>query len=327
VSDRDEVRELVRDLLSGDAAGSGWQGAWDRLAEAGLSLVGLPQEQGGSGGSVQDLAAVVEEVAAAGIATPLVENHVARWLLGAEASDDPSILTAAHNDDLHTVDGTVSGVLPAVEWVDVASRLVLAGRHLAACVWVRPSDLRVEVLPGPVAAAARPAEVTLESVAAEHGPPGPPSDQVLARFGLLRAAALTGAARATYSLTKDYVSTREQFGGPLVHLQPVATALAAMSVAVLQARTALEIALERPDDLAAASVARISAGRAATAVASTGHQLHGAMGVTQEYPLQRLTSLIWTGRDADRTEREWLRRAGEEVLADGENGLWHFGVG
>jgi acyl-CoA dehydrogenase len=326
VSGGDEVRELVRDLLSGDVAVKGWQAAWDRLAEAGLPLVGLPEEQGGSGGTLQDLAAVVEEVAAAGIATPLVENHVARWLLGAEVADDASILTAAHDDAIHVVAGTISGILPTVEWVDAATRLVLAGRRLSGCVWVRTSDLRVEELPGQVRDAGHPAVVTLEAAAAEDGPPGPSSDRVLARFGLLRAAALTGAARATYSLTKDYVSTREQFGAPLVHLQPVAAGIAAMSVAVLQARTALEIALERPTDLAAATVARIVAGRSASAVASTGHQLHGAMGVTQEYPLHRLTSLIWSGRDADLPERAWLRRAGEDVMAGGEEALWHFGT-
>lgn len=325
MSDRDEVRDLVRDLLADDATARGWPSAWDRLTEAGLPLVGLPEEQGGSGGSIHDLAAVVEEVAAAGIATPLIENHVARWLLGAEVSEDATILVAAHSDDLQVVEGRLDGVLPAVPWIDVATRLVLSGRRLERCVWVRPSDVRVEAFPGPIVGGGRPAEITLEGVAVEYGPPGPSSDQVLARFALLRAAALTGAARATYSLTKDYVSTREQFGGPLVNLPAVAAGIAAMSVAVLQACTALEIALERPDDLAAVTVARVSASRSASAVATAGHQLHGAMGVTQEYPLHRLTSMIWATRDADLPEREWLRRTGQQVLAGGEDALWHFG--
>jgi acyl-CoA dehydrogenase len=326
VSSSDEVRELVRDILSDDPAG-GWRPAWDRLSEAGLTLVGLREEQGGSGGTLHDLVAVVEEVAAAGVPTPLIENHTARWLLGPDAPDEGQILSAAHSNDLHVADGRLSGVVPQVRWVDSSTELVLTGPALPSAVRVRPADVSVQALPGRISATEQPAVVTLADLPLGDRRPATEAEDVVARLALLRAAALTGAARATYSLTKNYVTTREQFGAPLIRLQPVAAGIAAMSVAVLQARTALDLALERPDDVPTATVARVTAGRSASAVATIGHQLHGAMGVTQEYPLHRLTSLIWSWRDADLPEREWLGRTGELVLMGGEASLWEIGRG
>lgn len=61
---------------------------------------------------------------------------------------------------------------------------------------------------------------------------------------------------------------------------------------------------------------------AATYVARLAHQLHGAMGITAEYPLHRLTRRLWAWRDTETAEHEWARRLGAATIAGGESALW-----
>jgi acyl-CoA dehydrogenase len=144
--------------------------------------------------------------------------------------------------------------------------------------------------------------------------------QVRARLGLLRAAALTGAAEGAYLLTRDYVIARQQFGKPLIRIPAVATNLARMKTAVLQS----EVALARAGDeqLSSVAAARVLAGEAATETARLAHQLHGAMGITAEYPLQSYTRRLWAWRDADLDQRAWSVLLGRLAAAGGEAAVW-----
>jgi acyl-CoA dehydrogenase len=160
---------------------------------------------------------------------------------------------------------------------------------------------------------------------------GAPSGRAVAvRVGLLRAAALTGAVEGAYDLTRGYVSTREQFGAPLVRIPAVASNLAIMKAAVIQCDAALVRAVTgtagadsgADTGLAAVAAARIIAGRAATQAARIAHQLHGAIGITAEYPLHRFTKRLWAWRDADTPEHDWSVLLGGLAAAGGETLFW-----
>jgi alkylation response protein AidB-like acyl-CoA dehydrogenase len=90
---------------------------------------------------------------------------------------------------------------------------------------------------------------------------------------------------------------------------------------------ALAVAFARPGH-ATAAAARAVAAACAGAVATGAHQLHGAIGVTQEYPLHRLTRRLWAWRDEDGSQRRWEETVGAEVLlGDGDDGLWSLIAG
>ncbi|NGO11246.1 acyl-CoA dehydrogenase [Streptomyces sp. HC44] len=81
--------EEVRKLL--DAPGEGRPPFWDGLAAQGLLGVHLPEEYGGGGGDVLDLAVVVEEAARAALPGPYVPSLLASLLLsraGTEEADE-----------------------------------------------------------------------------------------------------------------------------------------------------------------------------------------------------------------------------------------------
>jgi acyl-CoA dehydrogenase len=67
---------------------------------------------------------------------------------------------------------------------------------------------------------------------------------------------------------------------------------------------------------------KIVAGQAAATVAATAHQAHGAIGMTREYELGRLTRRLWAWRDSYGAEAEWSRTLGRIVVRAGADGLW-----
>lgn len=159
------------------------------------------------------------------------------------------------------------------------------------------------------------------------GPGGELAAGVRAQLDLLRAAASTGAAAGAVDMTRDYVNQRVQFGRPLAAIPAVRTALARMSAAVIQADAAVARAVDvlaGPGSAAepAASIARLVSAQAATEVARTAHQLHGAMGITAEYGLAPLTSRLWSWRDAGTPEAQAAAALGQRVREGGETVLW-----
>ena len=68
--------------------------------------------------------------------------------------------------------------------------------------------------------------------------------------------------------------------------------------------------------------AKVVAGEAVGTCAAIVHQVHAAIGFTDEHPLHLFTRRLWSWRDAAGAERVWARRIGEAALARGGDALW-----
>jgi alkylation response protein AidB-like acyl-CoA dehydrogenase len=296
---------------------------WAVLVELGLPLVGVDEAHGGSGGTVADLAVLVRALARHAISTPLIENAVANWVV-ARSRGEPG-------PGLRTIS---LGARGGAGWARHAGQIVLYRDGAALLADARGPGTVIE--PGSNLAGEPWDAVRLDGAAPAVLDGAPSAPQARARLGLLRAAALTGAVEGAYELTRGHVTTREQFGRPLVRIPAVAASLARVKAALIQCDAALERACALdlagepggpggpadPDPVPAAAAARVIAGRAATEAARIAHQLHGAIGVTAEYPLHRFTRRLWAWRDADTTEREWSVLLGERAARGGEAALW-----
>ncbi len=131
---------------------------------------------------------------------------------------------------------------------------------------------------------------------------------------------MTAALQRVAELTIGYAGQRVQFGQPIARFQAVQTHLTRIAAEAQRAAVvvdAAQAALDEDDDLgrqrALVAAARTLAGDAAILGARTAHQVHGAIGVTMEYPLQRLTRRLWEWEAADGTAARWARRLGAEA--------------
>lgn len=308
-----ELRDLVRDVVRDGGR------PWDTLTELGLTTVGVAEQAGGSGGELRDLVEIAESLAEHGAGTPLAEHATACWAMGGSAAL-PALGTVAY-----TTHPPSDAVRLTVPWAATPASHVVVLAENGPLTVLDTGGEGVVITPG-TDAAGQP----LDQLEAPAGPfvplTGVETEAVSARLALLRSAAMVGAARGAYHLTRDHVRTREQFGRPLVQLPAVATALARFRVEIIQAEAALATALAdagTPSAYPAAAAARVVCGAAATEAAQLAHQLHGAIGITQEYGLHPFTRLLWALRDADRPEEHWATALGERVLADGEPHLWN----
>jgi acyl-CoA dehydrogenase len=70
--------------------------------------------------------------------------------------------------------------------------------------------------------------------------------------------------------------------------------------------------------------AKAQASHCAGIVAAIAHQLHGAIGTTEEHRLRLTTTRLWSWRDEDGAEAECFAELGRAAIgaATGAGGLW-----
>ena len=129
------------------------------------------------------------------------------------------------------------------------------------------------------------------------------------RAAAVTAAEMAGAIDRIAAMTSAYVTERQQFGRPISAFQVVAHGAARLATLAQGATWAARLACLSPDpsDTAAAK-GWIS--QASAEVAALGHQLHGAIGFTEEYGLQRLSKRLRTLRFAFGDDRFHHRALG-----------------
>ncbi|MFW2348946.1 acyl-CoA dehydrogenase family protein [Qipengyuania sp.] len=146
-----------------------------------------------------------------------------------------------------------------------------------------------------------------------------------ALMAFARTAQIAGALDAALALSVGYVNERQQFGRPLGKFQAVQQSLASFACEAAAANCAAmgaAQALGRGSaefEIAAAKLRANSAVEVGTTVA---HQVHGAIGFTQEYALHQLTRRLWQWRSEYGNDAHWSRRLGSAVIARGAEAFW-----
>ncbi len=305
------------------------------LQASGFLGVSVAEEFGGSGGSLNDAFEVLRGAAYAGLSLPVVEGPVlAGWLLGqariAFAWSDHLAVMAAGETQLEQAEGSrvLSGTLDSIAWPDQASMLVVPvrqdGQLLVATVPSGDLGLRpcgANTAGEPVARGVRLDRVPVAELAATGLAYEAAAEALSRRRALGRAVGMAAALQRAAELTIDYAGLRVQFGRPIARFQAVQTHLASLAsqaqrvaVVVDAAQAALGEHGDPDLDLALVGAARALAGEAAITGARVAHQVHGAIGVTMEYPLQRFTRRLWEWEASDGTAARWARRLGAEAM-------------
>ena len=128
-----------------------------------------------------------------------------------------------------------------------------------------------------------------------------------------------GAARAALELSIDYARTRTQFGKPIGSFQLVQKLIVDMTVRVeaaraLALRAAAALDANQGDARMACSIAKLSATEAAHEVASMALQVHGGLGYSTDYPIERIFRDTRGGTIPEGTTEVQTLIVGREIL-------------
>lgn len=338
-----DQRQRVRAL---EAAGGGFERAmWMQIAQLGWLSVLVPEADGGLGLSVPEVAAIAEEAGRHLLPEPLVDAGVHPLALLAR-------LPPGGARDRLLADLQSGAVVAGVAWQEGAGPLApgeggttarLEGDH--ALLTGRKQFVR----PGPGADGWIVAARLHASFALFWVPGNAPGLQVSHECGIdgaaiatlhlqqaqglliaqaeaarealchanevariAQSAELVGIARRTLELTRDYLTTRVQFGKPIGSFQALQHRLVDGLIQVELATACLRDGLgSLPDANLAASASRIKArcAQAATEMTRMAIQLHGAIGTTNEYDVglyfKRAMALASRWGNAASHRRRW----------------------
>lgn len=141
---------------------------------------------------------------------------------------------------------------------------------------------------------------------------------------LLRSVQIAGALQGALGLSVRYAQERVQFGRPLSKFQAVQHMLAQLANETAAAATAARAAcakMDAGDGNLAIAIAKARAGQAVEKGAMLAHQIHGAIGVTLEYPLARLSRNMWRWAEDFGSHRQWSIEVGRTGI--GMPSAWH----
>ncbi|MES9540253.1 acyl-CoA dehydrogenase family protein [Actinomadura sp. NPDC000600] len=289
---------------------------WQALEESGLTLAGVPEEAGGSGGDLADAAAVLRASGYHAASVPLAETLLAgRLLADAGLRVTPGVMTAV-SGEVEAVEAggglTLSGTFRRVPWARSARSLVVLGGGLVAVV----DPAHAEINEGANVAGEPRDEVVLSAAPAQAAAPCAVDAAELRRRGALaRAVQLTGAMARALDLSVRYAGEREQFGRPIGRFQAVQQMLAELAGEATVADVAVRAAVAAHGDPVAVAAAKANASRAAGRAAEIAHQVHGALGATEEHPLRRITLRLWSWREEYGNEAAWADDLGAALAA------------
>jgi 3-oxochol-4-en-24-oyl-CoA dehydrogenase len=313
---------------------------WDEIGTLGWLGVHLPEEVGGGGGGLLELAVVLEElgrtcapgpvlatvVASAAIDAFAVEDDVRKHLSGLATGADRAGVALAPPTAL-TRAGEVAGEVHG-EVVDATWEPVLGGPCATVLVLRLPDDggpgerwavvdageVQVDALPG-VDRTRRPVRVRASALHLDRSrtfrsPSGAAGVTGLA--GLLAGAEAVGAAAWCVEVAAEHAAVREQFGRPIGRFQAVKHRCADMLCTLESARAATwdaAVAVDREDEGAALAVAVAAAlgPESAYRGAKDCIQVLGGIGFTWEHDAHLFLKRAMATRSLVGSPSQWRR--------------------
>ncbi|MGV9314408.1 acyl-CoA dehydrogenase [Streptomyces sp. NPDC003691] len=228
---------------------------WDGAAAQGLLGIHLPEEHGGGGGTLLDLAVALEETGAGLLPGPYPGHALTAEVLRRSGRHDlvaalaggrrvaaaalgPGGLTAVREPGGGLV---VDGTAPPVLGGGHADLLLIAARTAEGTVWAAADADAFTVRVHPCADPVRPtAEVTATAVRVPAsriaGPAAADPGLVRDLGAVLLAAEACGVAARALATAVEHAKTREQFGSPIGRFQAVKHLCAEMLLGLEQAR-------------------------------------------------------------------------------------------
>lgn len=327
-TDREErlLRDVARDVFS--AGSRDLATAWSQCAELGWIGIGIDDTAGGSGGDLRQLGIILRELGYAGASSPLPEFAIGVHLLAQVEDSDDLFLRAIEGDlkvaalpvpiEARTAESLATACL-RVPWGRSADLFVGAyGDGEESSVLILRAD-DVDIREGTnLAGEPRDQLVVKSGVSTRVVTARGPLLDVSTVMGFFRSAQSAGALRRALDLSVAYAKQRVQFGRAIGSFQAVAHSLARIAELCEAADAIVGLAYDNRLDLDAVAAAKIVTADCVREVVSLAHQIHGAIGVTKEYELHRVSLRATAWCQEAGAPRDYASTLGQRVCTDPE---------
>ncbi|MCV7177810.1 acyl-CoA dehydrogenase [Mycolicibacterium sphagni] len=305
---------------------------WRSLVDAGLTRLTSSADVGA--GPIE-AAVVLHGVARHNGAVPLAETDVIGGWLATIAdlpvSEDAALTVGiAGPGQYQRKAGRIEGTATGVPWGGTAA-VIVAVRH--------DDELLVTVLDSAtttpeynLAGEPRPSVSFDVPESAFSTVDGSVADELIRRGAWARCVQIIGALDAASELTVAHTRHRRQFGRSLSAFQAVQHSLAHLAGELERARAAAVLGVAAAGDHGfhssqadyAVSVAKVTLGQVVDSIATTAHQLHGAVGVTLEHDLWMSTMRARSWLSEYGSTSHYARRLGMATMRSCAEGadLW-----
>jgi acyl-CoA dehydrogenase len=339
----DSATKIMKDICSKEMVNEVEKGAWaqelwETLAESGMITVAVPEELGGSGGEYGDALSILRVSGKYSAPIPLADTFIVNWLFskkGLAPTNQPLTMVPVNQKDqiTFTEDASgfyVSGEAKNVPWDRFAEAVLVIGGSEKGYQMALVDTNRCKIESGQNLAGEPRGQIRFDQVHVQSDECFTIDQNMIQNVyywgALTRAVLMGGALERILELTLNYSRERHQFGRPISRFQAVQQQIAVMAGEVTAAQVAVDHAIEAftgeiSDETA---FAKIRVSEAAAITAPIAHQIHGAIGFTDEHVLHQSTRRLWTWRDEFGTETEWEERIGNKVIDGGSKSLWSF---
>jgi alkylation response protein AidB-like acyl-CoA dehydrogenase len=336
-AEQDELRDSVRAVLARECPmslvrevvekGSSADALWSQMVALGWPALTVPEEYGGLGLGMVELAVVIEELGRVTAPGPFLatatqflpaiveagstEQHE-RFLSPLAAGELTGTLalalgraTAVPDGDGYRLRGRAHSVIDAAadEIVVVANIAGATGDDGVVAVVVPGTAIGTTAI-APLDPSRPLAHLSFDDLHVDPdrtlGEPGPATAAAMRRAVETATAGLAvdivGTCQTIFDVTLDYAKHREQFGVPIGSFQAIKHKFADMLISLERARAtsyfaALTIAEDDDRRAVAVSTGKAAAGDCAAMLAKEGIQVHGGIGYTWEHDMH-----LWVRR-------------------------------
>jgi len=336
--------EATKERLAAADNGTWPTDIWRALEDAGLPLAMVAETQGGAGLSANDALRVIRRAGYCTLPVPLAETMIAAALwtrAGGEAPEGTLSIAPTSPGDIIRAESSASdfvlnGRASRVPWGAQAEHVLVHARasdgsgylvllpHGATTTQPK-RNLAYEPRDTLIFSGTQVPRASVRQATSIDDDEG-----VLLAGALIRSQQMTGEMERCLDYAIAYAMERKRFGRAIAKFQAIQQMLADAAGQYAAAAASADLACsayDTPDFALSVAIAKARVGEACGKIAEVAHQVHGAMGFTQEHPLHFATRRLWSWRDEFGNDAYWQERIGRLVCARGGDALWPMLVG
>ena len=332
----DTVDRLFRDLMKSgiqeDESGGWALDMWGQVEEMGIPNLFLAESDGGFDGNWEDAYVVLNRMGYYSLPLPIAETMLSYKLFaGIKLPVTGRPVSFSHKANAKmTSDNSgqlrFSGEVFNVPWGGAVSHIVVAcdyddDNHLVLLSVSDTSEIRTG---HNIANEPRDTLCFSDTPVIAHTINSSPID-MFCYGALLRVSQIAGALDSSLRRSIEFANERSQFGRPIARFQAIqhqlallANEVAAVSCAAMAACRSADIG----DAVFEIAAAKLRANRAIGKATSIAHQVHGAIGFTEEHSLHRVTQRLMAWRSEYGNDRYWAKYLGNYVVNNNADCLW-----